>query len=702
MKLSTDTNRYTTTITSSADFGIQNEDLSHIMGILRSQIYSDKLLAVIREYSTNARDANIEAGYPNTPIDVILPTFANPELSFRDYGNGLTSDEVCNLYVKYGASTKRDSNDYTGCLGIGCKAAFAYGDQFTITSFSGNHVTEWLARIDESKKGTISLLSTRDRLHNEATGVKVSVHIRKQDIDDCVKKAKNFFKYRSKDEIKCNEDIEHLQIHTETDNWIIEDLNNEEQNRGYRFRGGEFAKVFMGGIIYRLDKDQCSSIDNASGLLANNNVILKAPLGSLEIAANRESLEYTDKTKATLNIMSVNMATDLVKLVTKHVASQPTRLAASIASSIFSQTLGDNVSKQLTKDARWNGKELLNEINFGTDTTCYFRKKSWSAQEYRNHKDDGIQRITLRGPNYLVLWDSDNIAQSNATRRIRTLQKEAGWDPMARYYVIRKSNLDKVEPKLEPSDYTDLTNIEPLKAERTIITKADGTQAKAVKISVCHLKDARLKSERLSDEAEPVANEDGKFIYVPLDRFDWQGRTDALDNLNAIEKALSFLGETDITIHGVKKHYLKKLDNNWILLDVHLKSLWDAWLKDHPAEHQALKDTFSEITYDQRWHAPEILVNVKHTEIQYISRIIQMKDGQTLGLNGKVDKEMRATASTLRWLKLFDTESDINDRVTRLNNKYPLLLGIFTSWQQQSNQTIIAQEITKYINCIDS
>ena len=79
-----------------------------------------------------------------------------------------------------------------------------------------------------------------------------------------------------------------------------------------------------------------------------------------------------------------------------------------------------------------------------------------------------------------------------------------------------------------------------------------------------------------------------------------------------------------------------------------------------------------------------------------------MKDSQTLGLNGKVDKEMRATASTLRWLKLFDTESDINDRVTRLNNKYPLLLGIFTSWQQQSNQTIIAQEITKYINCIDS
>ena len=77
MKLSTDTSRYTTTITKAADFGIEEEDLSHIMGILRSQIYTDKLLAVIREYSTNARDANIEAGH-GSAIDVILPTFASP------------------------------------------------------------------------------------------------------------------------------------------------------------------------------------------------------------------------------------------------------------------------------------------------------------------------------------------------------------------------------------------------------------------------------------------------------------------------------------------------------------------------------------------------------------------------------------------------------------------------------------------------
>ena len=79
MKLSNPTDSYKTNITSAADFGINDNDLSHIMGILRSQIYSDKLLAVIREYSTNALDANIEANN-NEPIYVQLPTIAKPRL----------------------------------------------------------------------------------------------------------------------------------------------------------------------------------------------------------------------------------------------------------------------------------------------------------------------------------------------------------------------------------------------------------------------------------------------------------------------------------------------------------------------------------------------------------------------------------------------------------------------------------------------
>lgn len=696
MKLSTDTNKYTTTITKAADFGIEEEDLSHIMGILRSQIYSDKLLAVIREYSTNARDANIEAGVKSA-IDVILPTFASPELSFRDYGYGLTDEEVCNLYVKYGASTKRNSNDYTGCLGIGCKAAFAYGDQFTIESYTENRITTWLAAIDESKKGTISLISEKpNEYRGTDTGVKVTVHIRKQDIDDCVKKAKKFFKYWKQNEVRCNEELKYIDAHTETDNWAIQHASSDEIAY-YRHRRGK-AVILMGGIAYPLDKDQCLGLEEASYLLNNDDVILKAPLGSLEIAANREALEYTDKTKITLNVMANKMRADLIQIVNQHIASQPTRLAASIASNMFERVLGDTISKQLSKDATWKGKVLLTDIDFGTKTTCYYRKKSWRSGEYKNKKEDDTQKITLSESNHLVVWDSDNIAQSNAARRVRTLQKENGWDPMARYYVIRKSNLHLVDPMLEPTDYTDLTHITPLKAERTIITKTDGTKTKSVKISVCHLKQAKLKSERLSEEAEPIANKNGQFIYVPLDRFDWVGRLHALDNLDSFHTALTFLGEENRVIHGVKKHYLKKLNSDWIPLDTHLETLWNAWLKTHAFEHQALKDCIAKVDHDDYWLAPDILINVQHPDIHYIARILQMREDPHLGPDGTQQPDMRRTANLMRQLGLFNKSTDLNDKITRLNLKYPLLRIIQEHWRLKKDYVTIGQELTKYIN----
>ena len=44
------------------------EDRQYIIEILRSKLYSDKILAVTREYSTNATDAHDEANIPNKPI----------------------------------------------------------------------------------------------------------------------------------------------------------------------------------------------------------------------------------------------------------------------------------------------------------------------------------------------------------------------------------------------------------------------------------------------------------------------------------------------------------------------------------------------------------------------------------------------------------------------------------------------------------
>jgi len=96
-------------------FGIaSSEDLVYIFDILRNKLYSDKALAVVREYSTNAADANVENGVGSTPIIITVPNPMSPQFKVRDFGKGLSEDEVRNVYCMYGRSTKRDSNSFTG------------------------------------------------------------------------------------------------------------------------------------------------------------------------------------------------------------------------------------------------------------------------------------------------------------------------------------------------------------------------------------------------------------------------------------------------------------------------------------------------------------------------------------------------------------------------------------------------------------
>ena len=119
-----------------SEFGIDQEDISFVIDLLRNQIYSNKPLAVIREYTTNAIDAHVEVGKPDLPVKVTLPTKFEPTFKVRDYGTGLTDEEIRNLYTRYCKSTKRNSNAFTGQLGIGCKAGFAYGDNFGVISYN--------------------------------------------------------------------------------------------------------------------------------------------------------------------------------------------------------------------------------------------------------------------------------------------------------------------------------------------------------------------------------------------------------------------------------------------------------------------------------------------------------------------------------------------------------------------------------------
>lgn len=101
---------------------------------LSSRLYSNPILAIIRELSSNAHDAHIMAGN-DEPFKLHLPTQEEPFFNIRDYGTGIPEDQIFNIYTSFFMSTKTDSENQIGAFGLGSKTPFALVDEYTVTSF---------------------------------------------------------------------------------------------------------------------------------------------------------------------------------------------------------------------------------------------------------------------------------------------------------------------------------------------------------------------------------------------------------------------------------------------------------------------------------------------------------------------------------------------------------------------------------------
>src|SRR3954469_4175733 len=139
-------------------------------------IYSDKKRAPLRELCTNAWDASSDHRF-----DIHLPSLIDPRVIVRDWGPGLSHDEAMGLYTTLFASTKRDSNDVVGCLGLGSKSPFAYGTQFFVRSFQDGQVRSYSASIEAD--GVPCLVHMSTKLTTEPDGLEVSFNVKASDID---------------------------------------------------------------------------------------------------------------------------------------------------------------------------------------------------------------------------------------------------------------------------------------------------------------------------------------------------------------------------------------------------------------------------------------------------------------------------------------------------------------------------------------
>ena len=275
---------------------IDPEDMRYISSLLRNN-YSNTILATIREPYANAVDANKEAGLSPELIEVKSPTSLDQTFSVRDFGPGLSRDQIFNLYSKFGKSTKRDSNTNIGGFGVGRFAPLSYKDSFTVTSYYNGVKSIYSLYISEENDTKIDEVFSEPT--SEANGICISVGVAKNDLTKFNEEMSSFF---SNFEIlpkflNIQTHIVKPQIVASGVDWQIRKSFNGHSN----FSIGEQG-IVMGGIYYPINPEliDFKSDEYYAWTKHLNKLVFIADIGSVSLHHSRETLEYNKTTKAYL------------------------------------------------------------------------------------------------------------------------------------------------------------------------------------------------------------------------------------------------------------------------------------------------------------------------------------------------------------------------------------------------------------------
>ena len=259
---------------------IDIENLDFIATLLSSNLYSDPEASFIREIVSNGWDSHVEAGTTDTPIVVRLKNDGSYSynVTIRDYGTGLSKEQFENLFCKIGSSTKRESNAYHGCFGLGHLSPLAVSKVCYINSYYDGVVRLYIMTKDGNNI-TTNLMSEMPT--EEKNGIEITVkNVNRFNYEKAFNNLAFFPNvyidgtYSDVNKIK----IKKFENFTVASRWFED-------------------KLLLGNVLYPLN----SSIIPAEYLdfyrsISKSGIVFNFNIGELQVTPNRESIIYSTKT----------------------------------------------------------------------------------------------------------------------------------------------------------------------------------------------------------------------------------------------------------------------------------------------------------------------------------------------------------------------------------------------------------------------
>ena len=438
-----------------SEMGIDLSALPHVLSVL-TDLYESPVEAVIREYATNARDAHKEVGN-DAPIKVYLPSEHSPVYEVVDTGVGMSEDTLHDVFSLYGASTKRDSDDFNGMLGLGCKAALTYTPQFVLVSVKDGIKSR--AIIIRQPSGVPSI-TTKTSATDEPNGTSVQVPV--IDVDAFNDRARTFFSYWERGTVLVNG--EEPSPIWENENVI--QLDDDVLLIPSGVHGGNtIVRVVMGDVAYPLDYSHSNKVTEP--LAHGATVIARVRIGEASLTPNREALRYTPKTEAMVAVLADYVKEATERRFNERIVDAPTAGAAMAIAAEARQVMW-------RFNATWQGKAVPIRISvagrgrYGRHDAQASYGIEWTDGDLHvsTANDLDTQSKTLRPDRTtLVITNYTNVSVSNVNKAKVQQWSEENLDDNPRLVLFRPAKSKSLtlwmddSPNLHFADWDDVKGV---------------------------------------------------------------------------------------------------------------------------------------------------------------------------------------------------------------------------------------------------
>ena len=701
------------------EFRIRNS--AKAFNILSSGLYANKIRAIVRELSCNAVDSHVAAGKSGVPFDVHLPTTLEPTFSIRDYGTGLSHEQVTNIYTTYFESTKTASNDFIGALGLGSKSPFSYTDNFTVTAIKDGRKGIYTAFINEAGVPSIALMAEEETTDPAGVEIKFAVADR-YDFNKFIDEAHHVYRYFALRPVINGPEFTFRDVEYETRDLVP---------GVHVYKEGRSSRAVMGNIAYPIEVPNAdNSLGNLRQLL-NCGLEMHFAIGELDFQASREGLSYIPQTIEAIRRKLETVNAQLAVHIAKEADAIPnlweraiyliqkssTELWNSAVATYVTDTKFQLIDQTNTRYLRARVFKhevamMAKQFNIAISGFTKSRNSLTCSPAKVTHRTDPRGRVhsywdmPVSPHTYFVVTDTKIGALERAKHHWRkNPPANASKSSYSSDNVYVLTPADKSQPMKTDKFFASLRYPEQsrimLASSLTEKERKTGSAGMGANVSIMSLQ--RRGYGGYHKEREMVWKDAGKadsfdstktYYYLPLSGFTVISNGPTILDMRKFNETVTesgIAGLHDIRIYGVRKTDIKFIETqkNWVNVQDHIRAVL-AKLDGDLVRRVAVKAL--DLNKYFRYNNDIAKLLSSNPNSPYLQFLDKLKGTENLEVNRHSFERLCRDYATA--VDIESVMQGVKDELTAIRNRYPLLSSL-------KDYDINTVAVAQYINMID-